>query len=172
VPCLASILILAAAAVAPAGAAAQPVPDYDFQWRVIGAPGNRPASQDEAPHFYPPFSDPPSLVGSVNYEYRMSRTEVTAAQWLEFLNAYWPHYTGGNTNDPAYTSFLISRTNTTPGQNPNYQIVPGYENMAVDISWRYAARYCNWLTNGKQVGQAGGSPAVGAAPLLRWHAAP
>lgn len=145
-------VVLAAAAVP---VCAQPVPDYDFEWSMIGAPGNRAANAQEAPFFYlPPPLNPPGgfQVGAVNYEYRLSRTEVTTAQWFEFVQAYTPYYTGG-VNDPAFTSLWIEATNFEPGQDPGYTMAPGTELFAAGVAWRYAARYVNWLHNDKSTEQ-------------------
>lgn len=47
-------------------ACARGVPDYGFQWATVTHPGNRPASQSEAPDFYPPYSTPALLKGRVD----------------------------------------------------------------------------------------------------------
>jgi hypothetical protein len=127
-------------------AAAQAPPSYGFDFVTIGAPGNRPANQQEAPQLYPPWSNDPLLVGEVGYEYRIARTELTASQWFEFANTYWPYHSGPLSD---LTGFWVRASNTTPGQNPGLYILPGAENKAADLSWRMAARYCNWLHNGK-----------------------
>jgi hypothetical protein len=127
-------------------AAAQTPPSYGFDFVTIGAPGNRPANQQEAPQFYPPFSTPAFITGGVGYEYRIARTELTASQWLEFADAYWPYHTGPLAD---LTGFWVRASNTTPGQNPGFYIISGAENKAADMSWRMAARYCNWLHNGQ-----------------------
>ena len=133
---------------------AQPVPDYDFQWSTIGSPGNRAANAEEAPAFYwPPPLNPPGgwQVGSVGYEFRMSRTEVTTAQWFEFVQAYTPYYTG-LVNDPSFTSGYIRATNFEGG-DPGYVMNPGTEQFAAEVSWRFAARYVYLLSNGKDSAQ-------------------
>lgn len=121
------------------------VPDYGFQWATIGDPGNRPATQAEAPGFYnsngvPYFNQP----GRVDYTYRMATTEVTNSQYLEFLNAYAPHYDG---------SFIDSRlTGAYIFYSPSadkFIIGTDMENRAAAVTWRMAARYTNWLHNGK-----------------------
>lgn len=147
------ILTLLVLAAADAAIAQVQPPDYGFQWRTVGAPGNRPANQQEAPRLYPPYSNPPISVGSVGYTYRMTQTVVTAGQWLEFLNAYWPYYTGFYA-DPALTSNWILPLNPTPGQNPNYYLNPANVNKPVNCSWRFAARYLNWLNNDRGTTQA------------------
>lgn len=87
------------------------------------------------------------LVGSVNRRYRMARTEVTVGQWLEFVNAYAPYY-DGPTNWSEFTSDFIVY------QSGQYRALDGTENFAANMGWRYAARYVNWLHNGKSLDQA------------------
>lgn len=57
------------------------VPDYDFQWATIIDVNN------------PAYGGGPlgelSGRGSVPYEYRISRLELTSAQFLEFVNTFW-----------------------------------------------------------------------------------
>lgn len=116
--------------------------DYDFSWATIGAPGNRATRPDETPW------DPGLPLGAVGYEYRLSRTELTVRQQLEFLNAAWRHYPG-DPRGTEFTGFWIRPTNNTPGQDPGYVILPGAENRPAEMSWFTAARYCNWLHSGK-----------------------
>lgn len=127
-------------------AVGQPPPDYGFTWRTVGAPGNRPANEQEAPRLYPPFSTPALAVGAVGYSYRITQTEVTAGAWLQFLNAYWPYYDGFY-GASALTSVWIVPLSTVPGQNPNFQLDPANVNKPVSVSWRNAARYVNWLNS-------------------------
>ena len=129
-------------------ALAGPVPDYDFQWATVGAAGNRPANIDEAPGFFPPLSTPALHIGRVDYEFRIARTEVTVGQWFEFAEAFWPHW-GGSYQDVALTGRWITPASNVPGQDPGFQIVQGAANRPADTSWIMAARYVNWLHNGK-----------------------
>lgn len=120
------------------------VPDYDFQWATIGDPGNRAATRAEAPGFYnsggtPYFNEP----GRVDYTFRMATTEVTNAQYLEFLNAYAPHY--GGQFDSLLTGAYIFYS-LSAGE---FRIGNGMEIRAAAVTWRMAARYTNWLHNGK-----------------------
>jgi hypothetical protein len=122
---------------------AGPPGDDGFDWVVVGDPGNRAANAEEAPEFYPPFWPEPGLeAGDVAWEYRLTRTEITAAQWLEFVVAYAPFW-DGNPSDPALTSIWILH------DDGEYVIVEGAENRPVEMSWYNAARFCNWLHNGK-----------------------
>lgn len=140
----ASLLALACSA-SPAAAC---VPDYGFQWATITHAGNRPVNQQEAPDFFPPYSGTPFLRGSVNYEYRIATTEVTTADWLEFVNAYAPYYSGART-DSNFTSRYIHPTSVLPSQPLEYRAVAGTEQLPATMAWYYAARYVNWLENGK-----------------------
>ncbi|MBL8765286.1 MAG: SUMF1/EgtB/PvdO family nonheme iron enzyme, partial [Phycisphaerae bacterium] len=121
-------------------------PDYDFDWVTVGAPGNRSANEQEAPLLYPPYEQQPILVGAVPYTYRISKTELTVKQWYEFVQAYAPYYTGSR-NSSAFTSLWIYANDQNPDHPPDFRIVSGAENHPADMSWRFAARYCNWLEN-------------------------
>jgi len=120
-------------------------PDYDFQWATIGAVGNEPWRG-------PPFSSIVEGRGSVGYEYRISKLELTTGQYLEFFNTFAPYDlqlahdltpgTWGATDiNTPHTHFEL-RTDI-----PNAAMVP-----LNGISWRAAAMYCNWLHNGKATG--------------------
>src|SRR5690606_16629073 len=78
------------------------------------------------------------------YEYRMAMTEVTVGQWFELVQAYAQFHDFGGLAPPAFTGFGISYSFAglfiRPGISPN---------RPADMSWEYAARYCNWLHNGK-----------------------
>ena len=122
-----------------AGAAwAQPDPSgIDFV--TVGAAGN-------------PVYDGPDVNqslrgrGSVAYEYRIGRTEVTTAQWVEFYNAFYdraPHV-----NLPVRWGGV----DLGPGQSPRF-IVSSAPNAAMfpvsGPTWRTSAMFCNWLHNDK-----------------------
>ncbi|MBL9002355.1 MAG: hypothetical protein JNK25_14585, partial [Phycisphaerae bacterium] len=68
------------AAILSTNALAQPDPSgIDFV--TVGAPGN-PAYSG------PDVNQTVTGRGSVPYEYRLGRTEVTTAQWMEFYEAF------------------------------------------------------------------------------------
>lgn len=136
-------IALAMSVAALAGPPMDDGPLDGLDWVVIGDPGNRPANAEEAPEFFPPFWPEPGLeVGSVHKEFRLTRTEITAAQWYEFVLAYAPFW-DGSPGDPALTSTLILYV------GGDYVIVDGAEHRPVEVSWYNAARFCNWLHNGK-----------------------
>ena len=91
--------------------------------------------------------------GSVPYSFRLSRTELTTGQWLEFANNFttvsseieqfitsqtgqWAAYTDFSYNGPG-RRYIASET------------IPNSVQVPVEISWRMAAYYCNWLQNGR-----------------------
>ncbi|MCC6661814.1 MAG: SUMF1/EgtB/PvdO family nonheme iron enzyme [Phycisphaerales bacterium] len=125
--------------VATCSCVAQAPPSYGIDFVTIGAPGNRNTIPSEVPQ------RPWIARGAVGYEFRLSRTEITASQWLPFVQAYSPYWTG-TPSDPELTSWSI-----LPGPK-GYAIIPGQENFPVEMSWRMAARYCNWLHNGQATG--------------------
>ncbi|MCC6660131.1 MAG: SUMF1/EgtB/PvdO family nonheme iron enzyme [Phycisphaerales bacterium] len=141
------IAVLASGALPIIAAAQTMPPSYGLDFVTIGAPGNRPANQQEAPRLYPPFQQTPRLVGAVDYEYRITRTEVTVGQWFEFVQAYKPYYTGP-VNATAFTSDFIAWTGA------HYEMNPAAAKYPANMSWRMAARYVNWLCNGKALNQA------------------
>lgn len=118
-------------------AAAQLTPDYGIPFRTIDAAGNRPTIPSETPW------QPELQVGSIGYEFRMSQTEVTTSQYIDFLRAYSPYW-NGSPGTVDFTGFWIYY-DTSRG----YYIPEGYENHAAQASWGLAARFCNWLHNGQ-----------------------
>jgi len=112
--------------------------DDGFDWVTIGDPGNVGYDRPD-----PAFRV--SGRGSVSYEYRIGRTEITTGQWLEFVNAFGnqlpqiePVHWG------AYRVFAgdpwVLRTDV-----PDAAMLP-----VAGISWEDAALYVNWLHNGKR----------------------
>ena len=84
--------------------------------------------------------------GSVSYEYRIGRTEVTTSQWLEFYNNFYgrvPHLTA----PVRWGAFDRGQ-----GQSPRFALsnFPDADLFPVSgPSWRTAAMFCNWLHNDK-----------------------
>ncbi len=140
------IRLLAAAAVAVSSAAvlAQPDPSgIDFV--TIGAVNNAAWPGNGTPN------DRAIGRGSVGYEYKIGRYEITTPQWVEFMNAAFDRPRSewiSHLNPPQFWG-AASATPNTPG-GLRWSVPAGNEMRAVgDISWRSAAIYCNWLHNGK-----------------------
>ena len=128
--------ILLAATITPAAIAQHITTEYAIDFVTVGDPGNRAPVQDEVPQ------RPWLSFGSVDQTFRIARTTTTATQWLEFIGAYAP--LNENPTDINFTSNLIS-----PDYTGNYYIrSPEIVNFPVEVSFLYAARYCNWLHNG------------------------
>ena len=124
---------------------AQAPPDYDWEWVTIGDPGNRDTTQEEAPGFWGDGAHYLNHgVGGVPYEFRMARTEITNAQWLEFVIAYQPYWDGASVD-----SNFIGTGIHWDFRTDTYSVPPGGEDYPIGVTWRLAARFCNWLHNGK-----------------------
>jgi len=147
-PAATALAAVFAALVLTRASAAQGPPDYGIQWATVTHPGNRPATQAEAPQFFPPYWKSPIIKGRVDYHYRLSVTEVTVEQWFEFVQAYAP-YISGNRNDSAFTSPFIRLTQSDPNGPATYEMHPGFGQVPATMSWYYAARFTNWLHSGK-----------------------
>jgi hypothetical protein len=115
---------------------AQPIPDYGHTFMTVGAAGNRAATAAERNNGF----DPGINFGAVGYGYRITQTEVTSDQWLEFVRAYAPF----NSGDPGDYRF----TGTTVSYLGNGQYIGGGQ-VPATAGWHFAARYVNWLCNGK-----------------------
>ena len=112
----------------------------EINWAEIGNAGNAP---DDTGY------------GSVGYEYRIATTEVTNAQYIEFLNAVAKTDTYG-----LYNSDMGSTCGgiTQSGSSGNYSYSLKNNDTAwanrpvVYVSVYDAMRFTNWLNNGQPVG--------------------
>ena len=112
----------------------------DFNWAEIGNAGN---TADDTGY------------GSVGYEYRIATTEVTNAQYMEFLNAVAKTDTNGlYATGMGGMSGGISRSGTDG--NYSYSLKNDDANYAnrpvVYVSWYNALRFVNWFNNGQITG--------------------
>jgi len=127
-------MVLAAAAVTFGGNS-----NDSMQWATVGSPGNAPYS------YYDEFHQTTYFSGSVAHEFRITRTEVTAAQYLDFVQAYAPYV------DPQYrtNSEFMSLQLDYDFENGQvvYSVDPRTAPYPVEVGWRFAARYVNWLHN-------------------------
>ena len=90
-------------------------------------------------------------VGSVNYDYRVSKTETTRGQYAEFLNAV-----ATSTSAPSYVQTLWSSTSTfgitRTVVGGSYSYAAAAPNLPVaNVTWTSAARFVNWLNNGQVI---------------------
>ncbi len=133
-----------AAGLCTCSVAAQTDPTSGFEFVTVGDPGNRHTTDEEAPG---PIGTGGIYIGGVDYEYRISRTEVTLEQWLEFVIAYYPFYverTGRIFGTGDFGGIGIHVTPFDISIDSEFS-----EHRFAFMSWEYAAYYVNWLHNGK-----------------------
>jgi len=134
-------LLLAQPTLPPPPAGVRSFQKFGQEFVVIGNAGNRAPNSMEA-------SFPENRRGAVGYEYGLARTELTVAQYAEFLAAYRPFYAGQY--DGNILGFWVDATPpTSSGGAWDIRPVPGTERFPADMTWRMAATYCNWLHNDK-----------------------
>ncbi len=90
--------------------------------------------------------------GSVPYEFRISRYEITTDDWLEFANTFATQSDELDDLIVGQMSWGAREDFSHSGPGSRYAYHPGLEQPGlapITISWRQAAMYCNWLHNGK-----------------------
>lgn len=142
-PALFVFALLVSVTISSRPAAAGIVPDYDFQWATIGDVGN-------VAYGGGPFGQLAGR-GSVDYRYRISRLEITSAQWLEFVNTF--EALGNPYNFSGVHSSGIVQDFSWGGPGVRYMLRPDIPNVervpVLGLNWLNAARYTNWLHNDK-----------------------
>ncbi len=143
-------LVAASLFLAPAASA------VTIDWVTVGDPGNACDTQSDG------------CFGSVAETYRISETEVTNAQYAEFLNAK-------AASDPLalYNTSMGSGfggiTRSGSSGSFSYSALAGREDMPVNfVSFYDSLRFANWLNNG----QGSGDTETGAYTLLGGTATP
>ncbi len=105
----------------------------EFEWAHVGDPGNR--------------GDRISGLGAVDYEFLISKHEVTNEQYAEFLN----HVAAVDPHELFVERMRIQREGTSG--NFRYSPAPGFEKHPVThIRFFDAMRFVNWLENGQTFG--------------------
>jgi formylglycine-generating enzyme required for sulfatase activity len=131
------LFLLAALLFAPPGHA------VSIDWVTVGDPGNACEVQ------------PQGCFGSVADTYRISKYEVTNAQYAEFLNAVAATDTYALYNTSMGSGFGgITRSGSSGSYT--YSPISGREDMPVNyVSWYDSLRFANWLRNGQPTGAQG-----------------
>jgi formylglycine-generating enzyme required for sulfatase activity len=145
------LLVLAALLVAlPAGA-------VEIDWAYVGNPGN---AADTGANCFASAVD----CGSVAVDYRISKHEVTNAQYAEFLNAVAKTDTYGLYNPGMSSNAIGGITRSGSSGSYIYAVKSGQgDNPVGFVSWYDALRFANWLHNGQPTGaQGAGTTETGA----------
>ncbi|MBL9113665.1 MAG: SUMF1/EgtB/PvdO family nonheme iron enzyme [Verrucomicrobiaceae bacterium] len=108
-----------------------------FEWAAVGEPGNT--------------ADPATGYGAVAQSFRISKYEISIAQYAEFLNAV------ATVADPhlLFHPFMATDANVAGIQRSGapgaytYQAIGTGSRPVGYISWMDAARFVNWLHNGR-----------------------
>ena len=115
--------------------------------------------------------------GGVGYEYLIGKYEVTAGQYIQFLNAAAATDTYGLYNpnmDSDYRGCQITRNGTSGNYTYDFSGRPSgteaeWANRPVNyVSWNDTLRFTNWLHNGQgggQVVEPDGIPCPGSGQL-------
>lgn len=139
-----TLAAIALCATCVAALAQRGAPEDGIDFVTVGAPGN-------APIVLPQLNGigPLTPIGAVDRSFRVTRNEVTASQWLGFIDAYRPHLMLGDYGDPQFTGRAAQYAGVGSDGLPQYIVSdPQYLNRPVTPSWTYIARFMNWLHNG------------------------
>jgi formylglycine-generating enzyme required for sulfatase activity len=108
-------------------------------------------------------------LGAVAYDYRIGQFEVTAGQYVAFLNAV-----AGVDEHGLYNPLMWSHANgckiqrTGSSGSYSYSVAGDRANRPVtQVSWGDAARYANWLHNGQRAGPQNASTTEDGAYALK-----
>jgi formylglycine-generating enzyme required for sulfatase activity len=114
-------------------------------WVTVGNPGNAPDTRYATPGY-----------GAVAYTFNMGKFEVTAGQYTAFLNAVakTDTYELYRTEmDTAVSQYACNIKRAGSSDNYTYSVASDWANRPVNfVGWGDAARFANWLTNGKPTG--------------------
>jgi formylglycine-generating enzyme required for sulfatase activity len=136
-------------------AIATSAPAVTIDWTDVGDPGN---ACDDAPE--------QGCFGDVGYAYRISKHEVTSAEYAEFLNAKAASDPLGLYSPDMATASGITRSGSAGSYS--YSVVPGRENKPISVVTYFdALRFANWLHNGQGAGdtETGAYTLHGGTPI-------
>jgi len=122
----------------------------DVETVTVGNPGNAGELSGSGAGGY----GDDRICGSVGYTYNIGKYEVTAGQYIEFLNAVAATDTHGLYNSSMWSDSFgckIQRSGA-PGTY-TYSVAGDWANRPVNyVSWGDSARFANWLHNGQPTG--------------------
>jgi formylglycine-generating enzyme required for sulfatase activity len=150
---IAAVALLFCSLAAPASA-------VSIDWVAVGDPGN---AADSAVNCIA------ANCGSVPYAYRISKYEITNAQYVEFLNAKAASDPLGLYNPTMTSSSHGGITRSGSDGSYGYSVKLGMADTPVNyVSFYDSVRFANWLHNG----QGSGDTETGAYTLLGGTATP
>ena len=94
-------------------------------------------------------------IGSVNYNYKIMKFLVTNAEYVIFLNSIASTDNNGVYNTSLFMNINLRGGIVRSGANGSYtySLKTNFANKPVNfISWYRAARFANWLSNGRPTG--------------------
>jgi hypothetical protein len=133
-------MLVTAGLVVGISVAAAPVSGVSIEWVRVGLPGNA--------------DDIQTGFGSVPYAYRISKYEVTNAQYAEFLNAV-AATDPNELYNPKMGTLTLNGGIIRSGSSGTYEynLISGRENMpVVHVSFYDALRFANWMDNARPSG--------------------
>lgn len=136
---------------APAGV--QVTTSYGIEFSTFSAVGNPAIPAGGSIGFPRPYPGR----GSITTAYRISRTEISAPQWVDFTRAYVQTF-GVPTNPNVQIDIFGGVIDFDP-QSGEIVVPVGAERSSVRCSWRTAAMFCNWLHNDRGQGAVQGAAA-------------
>jgi formylglycine-generating enzyme required for sulfatase activity len=117
-----------------------PASAVSVDWRTVGDPGNTCETQSQG------------CFGAVAYTYKISKYEVTNAQYAEFLNAVAATDTYNLFHTSMGSGYGGIMRSGSPGSY-TYSAVASREDMPVNyVSFYDSLRFANWLHNGQPTG--------------------
>lgn len=141
--------ILIATALCPAAALAQFDFDDPDRWVLVD-------DRDNIPYGGGPGGELAGR-GSVPYEFRISRCEITTDDWLDFANTF---ATLSDELDELVVGQIgwgarVDLSYQGPGNRYVYNTQLEFPGRApIKVTWRQVAMYCNWLHNGRSTNPA------------------
>lgn len=131
---------------------------YQSPTFVSNLVGFRVASTESSPYFTNVLvgdinnSNDNAGIGSVSYEYKISKYPITNTEYAEFLNSVAATDTNG-IYESAMASVRGGITRSGSSGSYTYSVKSNYgDKPVIYINWFNAARYCNWLHKNKPSG--------------------
>jgi len=145
-----AIQIVCVVVILSLGSAAMAV---DIETVPVGNPGNAAELSGAGAGGF----GPDRICGAVAYEYNIGKYEVTAGQYTEFLNAVAKTDTYGLYNTDmsyGYNGYGCRIMRDGSSGSYGYDVAADWADRPVNyVSWGDAARFANWLHNGRPSGE-------------------